>query len=291
MLTNNLAVRSNLAIMQLDNKMNRCRFLTGNALKMIAVLAMLLDHFCKIVLQWLLNNYWFELYNTGKMTWEQYSRIDNFIRFDLYAVGAMAFPVFCYLLSEGFHYTKNRRRYIGLMLVFAIVSELPFDLGFFANLSKRTGTFPFYWGYQNVFFTLCLGLIALECVERFSCNSKKKTDKIKSLSLQVASVAIIAIASELIKCDYGKNGILFIVAFYICRQNRVYQILLFLVTYMLVTGEQPTVYIILSCLMILFYNGARGKLKLKYFFYVFYPLHISLLYIVTLFLPRLIGLR
>lgn len=252
---------------------------------------MLFDHFCKIVLQWLLNNYWFELYNTGKMTWEQYSHIDNFIRFDLYAAGAMAFPIFCYLLSEGFHYTKNRRRYIGLMLVFAIVSELPFDLGFFSELSKLTGTFPFYWGYQNVFFTLFLGLIALECIEKFSCNSKKKTDKIKSLLLQVASVAIIAIVSELIKCDYGKNGILFIVAFYICRKNRFYQILLFLVTYMLVTGEQPTVYIILSCLIILFYNGARGKLKLKYFFYAFYPLHISLLYIVTLFLPRLISLR
>lgn len=125
MRADNVALKTHSAITQLDDKMNKYRFLTGNALKIFAVSVMLFDHFCKIVLQWLLNNYWSELYNNGRITWEQYSQIDSFIRFDLYAVGTMAFPIFCYLLSEGFYYTRNRRRYIEFILVFAIVSELP----------------------------------------------------------------------------------------------------------------------------------------------------------------------
>ncbi|MBS6702627.1 MAG: hypothetical protein KH284_13620 [Clostridiales bacterium] len=283
------ARKAHSSIMQLDYRMNKYRFLTGNALKLIAVSVMLFDHFCKIVLQWILHNYWFELYQSERMTSEQYVQIDSFIRFDLFAVGTIAFPIFCFLLAEGFRYTSSRKRYVGMMLAFAIISEIPFDLGFFSDLSKRDGTFPFFWGYQNVFFTLFLSLIALECIEYFSCKSGSRSDKVKSLLLQIVSAAVIATVAELIGCDYGKNGVLFVIVFYIFRENRFYQILLFLVVYILVTNEQPTVYTLLSCLIILLYNGTRGKLKLKYSFYAFYPIHIAVLYLITLLLPRMFN--
>lgn len=142
------------------------------------------------------------------------------------------------------------------------------------------GTFPFYLKYQNVLFTLFLGLLTLVCLERFSCKSDLPVDRIKSAVLQVLSVVLFSGIAEGIRCDGGMRGILFISAFYICRNHRIYQVLLFLLAYMGVTGNQPPLCTLLACLLILLYNGKRGKLKLKYFFYVFYPAHILVLYLI-----------
>ena len=68
--------------MSLDRKINRIQFLSGNSLKVIAVLTMLIDHLCKIVLQWLLSNYWGAMADNGQMSWERFREIDYFIRFD-----------------------------------------------------------------------------------------------------------------------------------------------------------------------------------------------------------------
>ena len=245
--------------MSLDRKINRIQFLSGNSLKVIAVLTMLIDHLCKIVLQWLLSNYWGAMADNGQMSWERFREIDYFIRFDLQSIGTIAFPLFCFLLAEGFQHTRSKKRYIGLMLAFALISEVPFDIGFFSAYSRMEDTFPFYLKYQNVFFTLFLGLLTLVCLERFSCKSDLPVDRIKS--------AVIS-------------------AFYICRNHRIYQVLLFLLAYMGTTGNQPPLCTLLACLLILLYNGKRGKLKLKYFFYVFYPAHILVLYLIQIGLGK-----
>lgn len=176
--------------MSLDRKINRIQFLSGNSLKVIAVLTMLIDHLCKIVLQWLLSNYWGAMADNGQMSWERFREIDYFIRFDLQSIGTIAFPLFCFLLAEGFQHTRSKKRYIGLMLAFALISEIPFDIGFFSAYSRMEGTFPFYLKYQNVFFTLFLGLLTLVCLERFSCKSDLPVDRIKSAVLQVLSVVL-----------------------------------------------------------------------------------------------------
>lgn len=176
--------------MSLDRKINRIQFLSGNSLKVIAVLTMLIDHLCKIVLQWLLSNYWGAMADNGQMSWERFREIDYFIRFDLQSIGTIAFPLFCFLLAEGFQHTRSKKRYIGLMLAFALISEIPFDIGFFSAYSRMEDTFPFYLKYQNVFFTLFLGLLTLVCLERFSCKSDLPVDRIKSAVLQVLSVVL-----------------------------------------------------------------------------------------------------
>lgn len=176
--------------MSLDRKINRIQFLSGNSLKVIAVLTMLIDHLCKIVLQWLLSNYWGAMADNGQMSWERFREIDYFIRFDLQSIGTIAFPLFCFLLAEGFQHTRSKKRYIGLMLAFALISEVPFDIGFFSAYSRMEDTFPFYLKYQNVFFTLFLGLLTLVCLERFSCKSDLPVDRIKSAVLQVLSVVL-----------------------------------------------------------------------------------------------------
>ena len=267
-------------------KINRIQFLSGNSLKVIAVLTMLIDHLCKIVLQWLLSNYWGAMADNGQMSWERFREIDYFIRFDLQSIGTIAFPLFCFLLAEGFQHTRSKKRYIGLMLAFALISEVPFDIGFFSAYSRMEDTFPFYLKYQNVFFTLFLGLLTLVCLERFSCKSDLPVDRIKSAVLQVLSVVLFSGIAEGIHCDYGMQGILFISAFYICRNHRIYQVLLFLLAYMGTTGNQPPLCTLLACLLILLYNGKRGKLKLKYFFYVFYPAHILVLYLIQIGLGK-----
>jgi hypothetical protein len=160
-------------------------------------------------------------------------------------------------------------------------------LGFFSELSRRSGTFPFYFSYQNVFFTLFLGLLCLSALERLPKFKKEQDRKenIKAVLLQLGTVAVIATVAEIVKCDYGSMGIIFIVGFYFLRENRILQALGYLVLYMVTTGNQPTVCTMIAALLMLLYNGTRGKLKLKYFFYWFYPAHILFLYGMTLLLP------
>lgn len=283
-----LLEKANNCTRHLDRQLGHIQFLTGNSLKIIAVSTMVIDHTCKIVLQWLLSNYWGVMVDKGELSWERFTQIDHFIRFDLQSVGTIAFPLFCFLLAEGFQHTRNKKRYLGLMLVFALISEVPFDIGFFSGYSRMEGTFPFYFPYQNVFFTLFFSLLLLVCLEKFSCQSQNRSDKIKAAFLQIGSIAAMAAAAELIRCDYGMQGILYAAVFYICRKNRIYQVLLFLLAYMAVTGNQPPMWTLIACLIILLYNGKRGKMKLKYFFYAFYPIHIMILYWITLVFGNLL---
>ena len=95
--------------MSLDRKINRIQFLSGNSLKVIAVLTMLIDHLCKIVLQWLLSNYWGAMADNGQMSWERFREIDYFIRFDLQSIGTMLFrySVFCWQKDSNTQEVKN----------------------------------------------------------------------------------------------------------------------------------------------------------------------------------------
>lgn len=285
-MANSLFQKANGSIQRIEYRIRPYQFLSGSALKVIAVLAMVLDHLCKIILQWLVANYWSGMVSGGQMTLERFQQIDEFIRFRLQSIGVLAFPLFCFLLSEGFQYTRSRKRYLLSMLAFALISELPFDVAFFGRLAKLNGTFPFYFNYQNVFFTLFLGLLTLVCLEKLSSKSAAREDKIRAAVLQILCAAGFAAIAELIHCDYGMQGILYIAAFYIGRKHRIYQVLLFLLAYMGTTGNQPPLCILLSCLLMLLYNGKRGKLKGKYFFYIFYPAHILILYFIQLMLGK-----
>ena len=271
---------------KVNERLEKVQFLTGNGLKIAACVSMFIDHFSKIFVGAILVKL-FWMSENGEIPFEQYQTISDFVRFRLYAIGTIAFPIFCFLLVEGFVYTKNRKRYIGAMLVFAFISEIPFDLGFFSELSSRNGTFPFYFSYQNVFFTLFLGLLCLSALERLPKFGKEQSRKenIKAVLLQLGTVVAVAIVAELLKCDYGSMGIIFIVGFYFLRESRILQALGYLVLFMVTTGNQPTICTMIAVLLILLYNGKRGKLKLKYFFYWFYPAHILFLYGMTLLLP------
>lgn len=256
-----------------NNKVTKIQFLSGNAIKIIAICLMFFDHFNKTILLWYSNNVLSNMEEMGKISIEAVVKFNEFIRFQLYPIGSIAFPLFCFLISEGFFYTKNRKRYFVLMGTFALLSEIPLDLAFFRSDAIVENTFPFYWRYQNVFFTLLLGLIALWCIEKFKPVSKQKNKKIIGSLLQVICVVGLAVTASIIHSDYEAYGVLLIVAFYLCRKNRLYQMLTFLLVYTVCTGVQPAFPEFTSILILLFYNGQRGKLRLKYFS-IFSILHI-----------------
>ena len=122
-------------IKRVDKRLQAVQCLTGNKIKIIACITMLIDHFSKIFLESIMNDKLFPLYLAGGMSTEQFYGIDAFQKNILNGIGTIAFPLFCLLLSEGFFYTKNRKRYIGGMLAFALISEVPFDIGFFSRYS------------------------------------------------------------------------------------------------------------------------------------------------------------
>lgn len=212
-------------IKRVDKRLQAVQCLTGNKIKIIACITMLIDHFSKIFLESIMNDKLFPLYLAGGMSTEQFYGIDAFQKNILNGIGTIAFPLFCLLLSEGFFYTKNRKRYIGGMLAFALISEVPFDIGFFSRYSIAEGTFPFYLQYQNVFFTLFLGLLTLVIIEKVALkiSGDGRKSKVTKILCQLGVVIIMAIIAELVKCDYGSQGIVYVSMLYFLRKSRLLQ--------------------------------------------------------------------
>ena len=118
-----------------NNTLSRPGFsLSGTALKRIACLSMLVDHLGASLLE------------------------NGLFRCSAIDPGRLAFPIYCFLLGEGFLHTHDLKKYALRMLGFALISEWPFDWAFFSGV---------YWGHQNVYFTLLLGLLAMKALDTF----------------------------------------------------------------------------------------------------------------------------
>lgn len=268
-----------------SNKYESFKILSGNSIKIIAYITMFVDHFSKIVLSYMLNNVWFPMSLNGTIPTTQYYNIDNFIRFTLYGIGSISFPLFCFLIAEGYGHTQNKKYYMGRILLFALLSEIPFDIGFFSDYSIKEKTFPCYWKYQNVFFTYFIAiscLLLLERVEKYF--DKNMIKKNWFFLVEIFFVTIAVLLSESLKSDYGGQGILFISAFYFLRKRRFLRVVAFLLIYIVFTGNQPTLFLLLSAIIMLLYSGQKGKWNMKWFGYIFYPAHIIILKLITLFL-------
>ena len=135
-------------------------------LKLIACLAMLIDHIGYV------------FFPTSDL---------------LRIIGRIAFPIYCFLLCQGLSYTKNPVRYILRLVLILIISEIPYDLLFYGKLT---------FDYQNVMFTLLLGLTMGLCIRR-----------IPSLSIKILCILPFAIAADLLCADYGFYGICVIALF------------------------------------------------------------------------------
>ncbi len=222
----------------------RYRILSGSALKCIALCTMFIDHIALVLLRYS----HIVLFQIGGAPFELYTLMRK--------VGRLAFPIYCFLLVEGFLHTGSRKRYGLTLLGFALLSEIPWNL-------EHTGTI--YYMYQNVFFTLFLGFLGMYCIERFSGKPKQ----------QLCSLLPVALTAMNLNADYGVTGFAFILLLYLLRERRILQAVL---------GScilQSTWVGGLAFIPINLYNGKRGFIRgkvMKYLFYAAYPLHILILY-------------
>lgn len=218
---------------------------SNSGLKLIAVITMLIDHTGLVILR-----YWPSALEPVSLfgfstTLYQISR----------AIGRIAFPIFCFLLVEGFWHTSSRFRYARNLFLFALISEIPFNYMF--STDGR-------WENQNVYFTLLLGFLVFCALERFQ----------NQLLLQILSVTAGFAASMILKADYDYRGFVLLMILYFFAFRPAERTLLACIS---LYWEWPACF---AFLPIHFYNGERGFIKgkaAKYFFYGFYPVHMILL--------------
>lgn len=251
--------------------------LSGNSVKIIAAACMLIDHLGKTVFFTVIKEILFPMTKVGKLPQSVSQLIFNINQNVLYSIGSIAFPLFCFMLVEGYQHTRNKAMFLKRIGLFALVSELPFDLAFFSSFAMVENTFPFYWPYQNIFFTYFWGLCVLMLIEKISMMHQKAV----ALFMQVTIVFVACLLAEkVIHCDYGGYGVFLIVLLYTLRRCRLYQTLGMLLIPLFKYTPHPISYLC-SILIIVLYNGKRGEMNLKIFFYVFYPAHILCLHILN----------
>ncbi len=233
-------------------------FLDSDGLKIIAVLTMFIDHLGASLLIEALRLMSAEAY-------DKWLPIYHVLR----NVGRMSFPIFVFLLVEGFFYTRSRKKYLERLLLFSLLSEIPFDLAFYGSL--------FYEGSQNVFWALVIGLLVIWGIERLRKLCGKRS--VAAATGGILTVVVIltgVMLAEWLHVDYGMHGILLTALFYLGKRLPVPPVLICFAGYLLFLWEP---YSIGGFLMILCYNGARkvrGK-GFQYFFYLFYPMHLLIL--------------
>ena len=262
--------------------------ISATTLKLIAIVTMFIDHFAAVFETELAAQFPFLVMDNGL----------NVLR----AVGRLAFPIFAFLIAEGAKKTHNIWIYLLRLGVFALISEVPFDLAFFGT-SFQTGVLEFE--HQNVYFTLFLGLLCIAVLQLL--------EKIRLAPLSfVFTLAAAYVAEELLKTDYGAMGVIAIFLFYLLLQTNskikaagvigvclLLSIILSASFYTeplyYVSGATGTRFNLLSAArynqyeiwavfaapLLILYNGKKGKVKInKFVFYVFYPAHILLLWAV-----------
>ena len=236
--------------------------LTSNMLRVIAMALMLSDHI-----------------------WATYMSFGDWMTY----IGRMAFPIFAFQIAEGFVHTKNFKKYALRLLGFALITEIPFNFFYSSRWFN-----PYH---QNVLFTLLLGLMAIKVLDNLKINHKPKEIAMSALWLLLISIgAVIGFV------DYGFNGVLMVVLFYICR-NFPFAWLLQLIGMLCINvfffegqvipteifgyyAEIPTqAFAVFSLIPIWLYGGRKGisNKVLQYGFYAFYPVHMIILYLIKYF--------
>lgn len=228
------------------------KILPQEGLKLIACITMLIDHFGHAIVPYLPVPYMVELYYTCRI------------------VGRLAFPIYCFLLTEGMHHTRSPQKYILRLGVGILLAELPFDILFEGGST---------WAYQSVMVTLTLGALMLLCMQR-----------VEKKSLKLLLVIPFAVLAELAKCDYGGWGIAMMAVFALFDRLGMQTIGILLVNACMESAMIPVFGIPVSVQLfaafamvpIALYSG--GKLSrsktLQWAFYLFYPVHLLLLWIV-----------
>lgn len=181
-------------------------------------------------------------------------------------LGRIAFPIFAFMIVEGFFKTKSRWKYLRNLLVFATISEIPYDM-------FQSAVFINTWS-QNILWGLALGLFTIMVIDKLKEKIKKRP---LWIFVSIFIVALSSLGSMLISSDYEYYAIIIIYIYYLFYDKR---LLASGLGYLVIIKE---IYSILGFATVLLYNGEKGKQN-KIFNYLFYPVHLLVLGIIRMVL-------
>ncbi|MGO1651632.1 TraX family protein [Senegalia sp. (in: firmicutes)] len=202
-------------------------------LKLIALITMIIDHYGAI-------------FHHNEITFR--------------IIGRIAFPIYAFLIVEGFIHTSDIKKYAKRLLIFAFLSEIPFDYAIFGEIN---------FAHQNIFFELFIGIVALYYIE-----------KKEILSQQISIIFIAGLISTLLMFDYNLLGIIYICTFYLTKdlsKNKRFSFVLvtIFISNLLISSSLQQ-YSLISILFLYLYNneiGPKNKV-IQFLFYLSYPLHL-----------------
>ena len=223
--------------------------LNGNQLKILALIAMTIDH---------IGCY---LYPT-----HEWMRI----------VGRLAFPIFAYMIAEGARYTKNRKKYLGMMFGLGVICQIVYS---FAMGSL----------FQCILITFTFSIVLIYALD-YAIQRKNAEGWILLGLLFIAVFFLVYVLPKLLShtdynVDYGIWGVLFPVFVYLGGKNKRARLALAAIPLVFLALSYPKQeYALFALVPLALYNGTRGKWKMKYLFYIYYPLHLVVIYAVGLFM-------
>ncbi len=245
----------------------------GSTLKLIAIIAMLIDHIGAIVL---MNGVMLQSLrkNISDATFESVYNVYEVS----HIIGQIAFPIFCFLVVEGFVHTRDLKKYMLRLGIFAVVTEPIYDISLYGGIFKPEA--------QNVLFVLLLGVATLWAVKKSGNNL------FAAAALCAASGAI----ATVLHFDGMYYGIVMMVILYIFREKpalkfSILAVAMFLCSMNFSLGGLLDPFFLASLVSIVpmaLYNGKRGA-KIKYAFYIFYPAHLLVLYFVSIVVVKMIN--
>lgn len=196
-------------------------------------------------------------------------------------IGRISFPIFAFVLVEGFYYTHDRIKHGILLGIFALISEIPYDMlyGSFFNLNQQNVLFTLFIGYMMIW---ALDSISMYRVS-YSENILKKIGAGRLNTILELLVMLIGFAAAyLLNCSYAYAGVMLILCFYVFRKYHIGRVVVNMVFNMGMFGYGLQWLGAFSIIPIAFYNEKPGKYQWKYFFYIFYPVHILILIVLKI---------
>ena len=242
------------------------RGLSANTLKIIAAISMAVDH-------------------VGALLFPKI--------YVLRIIGRLAMPIFAWFIAEGMIKTRSPLRYFLRVFILAVVCQIPYIIV----------EHSFYLGILFT-FSCSIGISALVRYVFYSPEKEKtRSDRVLGIVGILAAVAFAYFLCEYVKIDYGFFGIMLPVSAYLFRgkgaRMAAFTVCLFAFVIVCVVGEdpaslsdvprvimtkEPEPFALLAIPLIALYSGYRGRLRMKYFFYIFYPAHMLIIYVISLFM-------
>ena len=220
---------------------DRAAGLNGTVLKLIAMTSMVLDH-------------------VG----------DNFFPDQVWMriMGRIAMPIFAFCVSEGFRRTRDKRKYLMRMLLFGVISEIPFDLVTSGKLLEHS--------HQNIMLTFSWAILGLACCERILSRGESRW----RYPAAVTAALFFAVSSVFLGLDYSVLATALIFTWYLMKDRPLWAGTAAAAAVHAALRNMGIYWFgLLGFVPVIFYNGERGR-GLKWLFYLFYPGHLLLIFLI-----------